>query len=134
MDWFRFPTTRWFLKGSNHSLFVDLLIRLVSTLHLVSVYVVLNEFPGAQQISPANLTRLKALLYGASKGHYDQDMAVVIRDAARNSIGSRTPAKSMQLRHTIKLIQELDAEIDEIETEIGGYGRNIFAHPHDSRH
>lgn len=28
------------------------------------------------------------------------------------------PAKSLELKHTIKLIQELDSEIDEIETEI----------------
>mgnify|MGYP000040458747 FL=1 len=28
------------------------------------------------------------------------------------------PAKSLELKHTIKLIGELDAEIDEIETEI----------------
>ena len=26
VDWFRFPTTRWLQKGSNHSLFVQLLI------------------------------------------------------------------------------------------------------------
>ena len=28
------------------------------------------------------------------------------------------PAKSLELKHTIKLIRELDAEIEEIETEI----------------
>ena len=28
------------------------------------------------------------------------------------------PAKSLELKHTIKLIQELDAEISEIENEI----------------
>ena len=28
------------------------------------------------------------------------------------------PAKSLELKHTIKLIQELDSEIDEIEKEI----------------
>jgi uncharacterized metal-binding protein YceD (DUF177 family) len=48
-------------------------------------------------------------------------MAVEIRDAARNSIGSRMPAKSLELKHTIQLIQVLDAEIEEIEDiyEIG---------------
>lgn len=45
-------------------------------------------------------------------------MALDIRDAARNSIGSRMPAKSLELQHTIRLIRELDAEIEEIETEI----------------
>ena len=35
-----------------------------------------------------------------------------------HSIGSNMPAKSLELKHTIKLIQELTSEIDEIETAI----------------
>ncbi len=42
----------------------------------------------------------------------------MFRDAARSSIGSNMPAKSLELKHTIKLIQELTSEIDEIEAEI----------------
>jgi transposase len=92
--------------------------KLVPTLHMVSVYTLLDEFPGAQQVATAHLTRLKALLSDASKGHYGKDKAVMIREAARASIGSRMPAKSLELRHTIHLIRELDAEVEEIETEI----------------
>lgn len=91
---------------------------LVPTLHIVSVYALLSEYPGASQVADANLTRLKALLSNASKGRYDREKAIEIRDAARCSIGSRISAKSLELRHTIKLIQELDAEIAEIEAEI----------------
>lgn len=91
---------------------------LVPTLHIVSVYALLSEYPGASQVADANLTRLKALLSNVSKGRYDREKAMEIRDAARCSIGSRMPAKSLELRHTIKLIHELDAEIAEIETEI----------------
>ena len=92
--------------------------KLVPTLHMVSVYKLLSEFPGAHQIASAHLTHLKAVLADASKGRYDRDKAVEIRDAARNSIGSRMPAKSLELKHTIRLIRELDAEIEEIEKEI----------------
>ena len=92
--------------------------KLVPSLHIASVYALLEEFPGAKQIAAAHLTRLKALLETASKGRYKRDMALEIRDAARNSIGSRIPAKSLELQHTIRLIRELDAEIYEIETEI----------------
>lgn len=91
---------------------------LVPSLHIASVYALLEEFPGAKQIATAHLTRLKALLETASKGRYKRDMALEIRDAARNSIGSRIPAKSLELQHTIRLIRELDAEIHEIEAEI----------------
>ncbi|CAK7023671.1 MAG: IS110 family transposase ISBth13 [Eubacterium sp.] len=92
--------------------------KLVPSLHQTSVYALLSEFPGAQQIAFAHLTRLTNLLHEASKGRYGRDKAVQIRDAARNSIGSRMPAKSLELKHTIRLIRELDAEIAEIEKEI----------------
>ena len=92
--------------------------KLVPTLHMASVYALLSEFPGAKQVAAAHLTRLKALLADASRGRYGRDMTVKIRDAARCSIGSRMPAKSLELQHTIRLIRELDAEIEEIETEI----------------
>ncbi len=92
--------------------------KLVPTLHMASVYALLSEFPGAKQIAAAHLTRLKALLMDASKGRYGRDMAVELRDAARCSVGSRMPAKSLELQHTIRLIRELDAEIEEIETAI----------------
>ena len=92
--------------------------KLVPSLHMASVYALLEEFPGAKQIAEAHLTRLKAVLEAASRGRYKRDMAVRIRDAARNSIGSRMPAKSLELQHTIRLIRELDAEITEIEAEI----------------
>ena len=92
--------------------------KLVSTLHTASVYTLLEEFPGAKQVARAHLTRLKSLLETASKGRYKRDMALEIREAARNSIGSRMPAKSLELQHTIRLIRELDTEIVEIEEQI----------------
>ena len=39
-------------------------------------------------------------------------------NTARCSVGSRLPAKSLELRHTIRLIREPDAEIKEIETVV----------------
>ena len=92
--------------------------KLVPTLHMASVYALLSEFPGAKQVANAHLTRLTNLLSEASKGRYSKDTAITFRDAARTSIGSNMPAKSLELKHTIKLIKELDSEIDEIENEI----------------
>ena len=92
--------------------------KLVPVLHCNSVYSMLYEFPGAKQVATAHLTRLSHLLDEASKGHYKKDTAIAFREAARNSIGSSMPAKSLELKHTIKLIRELDSEIDEIENEI----------------
>ncbi len=53
-----------------------------------------------------------------SKGHYNRDTAIKFRDAARNSIGCYMPAKTLELKHTIKLIRELNTEIKEIDIEI----------------
>lgn len=92
--------------------------KLVSTLHSASVYSMLSEFPSAHHIAQAHLTKLTNLLYVSSKGKRDRDTAISFREAARHSIGSIIPAKSLELKHTIKLIGELTNEIDEIEAEI----------------
>ncbi len=92
--------------------------KLVPTLHMASVYALLSEFPSVSAVASAHLTRLSNLLSESSKGRYGKDTAILFREAARNSIGSHMPAKSLELKHTIKLIRELDAEIYEIENEI----------------
>ena len=92
--------------------------KLVSTLHMASVYAMLSEFPGAKQVANAHLTKLANLLSESSKGRYGKETAIAFRNAAITSIGSNMPAKSLELKHTIKLIQELTSEIDEIENEI----------------
>lgn len=91
---------------------------MVPSVHLASIYALLSEFPGAQQIASAHLTHLKTLLQKESMGHYGRDKALEIRTAASKSIGSKIPAKSLELKNTIRLIQVMDAEIEEIEAEI----------------
>lgn len=89
--------------------------KLVPQLHMASVYALLSEFPSAEAIASAHLTNL---LSTSSHGIYSRDTAIIFREAAKNSIGSHMPAKSLKLKHTIKLIQKLTVEIDEIEAEI----------------
>ena len=92
--------------------------KLVPSLHGASVYALLSELPGARQIAEAHMTHLKTILCNASKGRYGRDMAETIRNAARCSVGSVMPAKSLELQHTIRLIRELDSEIQDIEAGI----------------
>ena len=92
--------------------------KLVPSLHMASVYALLQEAPGARQIAAMHLTHLTHLLQSSSKGRYCKAKALEIRDAARHSIGSTMPAKSLELRHTLQLIAELTKEIDEIEAAI----------------
>lgn len=109
--------------------------KLVPTLHMTSIYQLLEEIPSASAIASVHLTRLTNLLSKASK------TAIKIRDAAKNSVGSNMPAKSLELKHTIKLIRALTIDIGEIEAEISkmmdkiaspittipGIGRNMGA-------
>ena len=109
------------LKTSVARLMVILfpeLEKLVPTLHMASVYALMTEFPSAKAIAEAHLTRLSNLLQQTSRGHYTKNDAILIREAARTSIGTSMPAKSLELKHTIKLIQEISSEIDEIEQQI----------------
>lgn len=92
--------------------------KLVPTLHMPTISALLSEFPGALQIASAHLTRLTNLLCETSKGRYGRDTAILFRETARTSIGSNMTVKSLELKHTLKLIGELDTEIDEIEQEI----------------
>ncbi len=89
--------------------------QLFPSLHIASVSALLSELPGARQIASCHLAHLNKLLLTASRGRYGHDKAIEIRDAARKSIGSAMSAKSLELQHTLRLIRELDAEIDEIE-------------------
>ena len=92
--------------------------KLVPTLHMNSVYTLLEELPGATYVANCHLTHLKKILENASKGHYSRDKAIEIRNAAIDSIGAPMAAKSMELVHTIRLIRMLSDEIEEIEESI----------------
>lgn len=92
--------------------------KLVSTIHGKAVYTMLTEFPGAKKIAAANLNHLTSLLNKNSMGRFKSEKAHEIREAARRSIGSDSSAKSLELKHTISLIRELDKQIVEIEAEI----------------
>ena len=83
-----------------------------------SCYAMLSEFPTAQDISKANIVRLTNLLSAHSKGKYAREKAEQIRQLARISIGNDSEAVGFELRQTIRLIQNLQSEIDLLDKEI----------------
>ena len=109
------------LKTSYSRLCVILfpeLEKLVPSLHMASVYALLSELPSARAISECHLTRLSNLLTTASKGHYGKEKAIEIRNAARDSIGSYSDVKSLELQQTIQRIRMLESQIKQVEAEI----------------
>lgn len=92
--------------------------KLVPTIQSPSIYALLRELPSADKIAEAPIEKIREILYEASHGRYNLQKAEEIKEAAKNSIGTKIPAKSMELRHTINLILEMNQEIGEIEREI----------------
>ncbi len=109
------------LKSSYARLCVILfpeLEKMVPSLHMASIYALLAEFPNTRAISDCHLTRLTNLFSRASNGRYSRDKAVEIRNAAKNSIGSYSDVKSLELQQTIQLIQMMEKQIGQTEAKI----------------
>ncbi|SER56838.1 IS110 family transposase [Lachnobacterium bovis] len=92
--------------------------KMVSTVHSPSIYALLLKYPDAEQISRAHLTKITNILLTKSKGHYEKNTAIQIREAARKSIGINMPVMSLELQHTIILLNEIEEQINEIEEKI----------------
>lgn len=92
--------------------------KLAPSLHMVSVYAMFREFPGAYHIAHAHLTHLTNILSKNSRGRYNKEKALEFRNAATQSIGSNKIAESLELQHTITQISELNNEISQIEKYI----------------
>lgn len=56
--------------------------KLFSTLHTASAYALLGKLPSAKHIAEVHLTHLSNLLYTASKGRYNRNEAIPIREDA----------------------------------------------------
>lgn len=92
--------------------------KLVPSLHMASVYALLSELPNAGAISQCHLTRLSNLLSSSSKGRYGKEKAVEIRNAAKDSIGSYSDVKSLELQQTIQMIRMMESQIKQVEVKI----------------
>ncbi|MTI68888.1 MAG: IS110 family transposase [Firmicutes bacterium] len=90
----------------------------VYSINQKSTYALLKKFTSTDAIANAHLTKLTTVLRNSSKGKYGKEKATEIRDAARNSIGTNSPALSFELSQTLRLITLLASEIKTIEDEI----------------
>jgi transposase len=91
---------------------------IVSSSELKSVYALFLDLPNARAIAGCHLTHLSNLLSKNSRGRMGKDAAIRIRDLARDSIGSSSPALETEMRQTIEMVQSLQAKIDDTDKEI----------------
>lgn len=83
-----------------------------------SVCQLLLELPNPQAIAHCRIDRLTNILSAASRGRYGREKALQIRQTAANSIGSNSPAMAFELQQTIRLIQNVQIELDLLNSRI----------------
>lgn len=88
------------------------------SIHQKSSYVLLRRYPSAALIAELHLTVLTNILAKSSRNKYSKDKAIEIRDAAKNSIGSKSTAFQLELMQNINLITAFQYELNVIDSEI----------------
>lgn len=83
-----------------------------------SVLNLLLELPNTNAISNCNLTHLTNILHKYSRGKYNKDKAIQIRDLAKHSIGSNSDSISFELQQVISTIIFLTEQIDCLDMKI----------------
>lgn len=91
---------------------------LVWSVHQNSCYQLLLEFPSPESIKKCHLTHLTNVISKASRGKYGRERAIQLRESAGNSIGSSNRSLTFELQQTIRLIQSVQNEINELDKQI----------------
>jgi transposase len=83
-----------------------------------SVYALLLDLPNPATISICHLTRLTNILIKGSHGRYGRPKALELQALASRSIGSNSPAMAFELQQTIRLILNVQQEINLLDRQI----------------
>ena len=65
-----------------------------------------------------HLTRLTNLLYKTSRGHFNKQSAIALKELARNSVGTKNDTLSLQITQSIIQIELFTEQLDEVEDTI----------------
>lgn len=87
-------------------------------LHLKVSYALLEKYPSAKSVAHCRIDGLTNLLYSHSKGRYNQDKALQLKNLAKNSIGLDNPAIELQIQCLIKQLRLYQKQIKEIDSAI----------------
>jgi len=98
---------------------------IVKNIQVNSVYHLMKKYPSTNAISKCHISALTNLLIANSKGHYRREKAILIRNAAKASIGTCTPMQSLELTQTIERILLLRSQIAVIEEKIEGIMKEL---------
>jgi len=90
----------------------------VNSISCISILKLLFEFPTVDKISNCNLTRLTNLLKNVSRNSWGKSKAIEIRQLARNSIGTVSVAKALELKQVISSILHFQEQLSEADNAI----------------
>ncbi|MBO0454928.1 IS110 family transposase [Candidatus Enterococcus murrayae] len=76
-----------------------------SAKHQSYVYAVLKEYPSANKLGNAHLTKLTNLVSQHSKGRLGKEQAIQLKELAQSSIGQESSALEFELLQTIDIIR-----------------------------
>jgi transposase len=99
-------------------LFPELQYFFKSGIHGKACYALLKECSNPDRIADMHLTRLTNLLLKTSKGHFNKQTAIALKELARISVGTKNDTLSLQISQSIIQIELYTEQLEEVESTI----------------
>lgn len=109
------------LKAYVDQLFPELNCFFKDNLDIKTAHELLKLYQSPEDISKVNLTKLSNLLIKSSRGKYDKNRAIELKELASNSVGINNSALCIQIKMTIELIELLESQINDIEQQVSDF-------------
>lgn len=92
-----------------------------NNLDIKTAHELLKLYQSPKDISKINLTKLSNLLIKFSRGKYDRNRAIELKQLASRSVGINNSALCIQIKMTIELIELLESQIKDIEKQVSEF-------------
>ena len=89
-----------------------------NNLDIKTAHELLKLYQSPSEISKVNLTKLSNLLIKSSRGKYNKQKAIELKELASNSIGINNFALCTQIKMTITQIELFESQIKDIEKQV----------------
>lgn len=106
------------LTGCLDIVFPELSSYFKGNLHLKTTYALLEKYSSAKAIRSARIDGLTNLLYNNSKGKYNQEKALELKNLAKNSVGLDNPSIELQIQCLIKQLRLYQNQLKDIDFSI----------------
>ena len=103
------------LTGCLDIVFPELSSYFKGNLHLKTTYALLEKYSSAKAIRSARIDGLTNLLYNNSKGKYNQERALELKNLAKNSVGLDNPSIELQIQCLIKQLRLYQDQLKDID-------------------